>query len=171
MKAASKVTKLFRAGEFVLLVPLLLLTLLAPASAVTLAPGDILVSDYSAFGSQQATGPGGVIRVDPTSGAQTVISSAGSFSEPVRIAINANGDIFVSDQNNGVFRVDSQTGAQTLVSAGGYFIAPFGIAIAANGDLLVADAGGSVLRVDPTDGTQTVVATLAATWLLRPGLR
>jgi hypothetical protein len=89
----------------------------------------------------------------------------------VRIAINANGDIFVSDQNNGVFRVDSQTGAQTLVSAGGYFIAPFGIAIAANGDLLVADAGGSVLRVDPTDGTQTVVATLAATWLLRPGLR
>ncbi|TLZ82898.1 MAG: hypothetical protein E6K11_00865 [Methanobacteriota archaeon] len=42
----------------------------------------ILVADEDAFG-----GSGGVIRVDPTTGAQTVVSSGGNFVDPVGIAV------------------------------------------------------------------------------------
>ena len=54
------------------------------AKAVTLNPGDILVADLNAFG-----GPGAIFRVDPTTGAQTTISSGGNFVGPAGIAIVA----------------------------------------------------------------------------------
>jgi hypothetical protein len=62
----------------------LLIFLLAAAevAAVTLNPGDILIADQGAFG-----GGGGVIRVDPTTGIQTTVSSGGSFVNPFGIAI------------------------------------------------------------------------------------
>ena len=48
---------------------------------VTINPGDILVSDPGAF-----SGHGAVLRVDPTSGNQTVVSQGGSFSrESIRL--------------------------------------------------------------------------------------
>src|SRR2546426_1907709 len=54
----------------------------------------ILVADEDAFG-----GSGGVIRVNPTTGAQTVVSSSGNFVEPTAIAIAGNGDILIADPN------------------------------------------------------------------------
>src|SRR5207247_2000779 len=74
-------------------------------------------------------------RVDPTTGAQTVVSSGGNFVTPVGIAIAANGDILVADLNalggpGGVIRVDPTTGAQTVVSSGGPFRNPPGRAVA-----------------------------------------
>jgi hypothetical protein len=94
--------------------------------------GDILVADTGAFAGFQ----GGVIRVDPASGAQTTVSSGGSFFDPSGVALEADGDILVADQNafagpGGVIRVDPASGAQTTVSSGGSFLHPTGVAVVA----------------------------------------
>jgi hypothetical protein len=49
-------------------------------------PGDILATDFSAFG-----GPGGVIQVSSATGKQTTLSSGGIFEDPFGIAIEADG--------------------------------------------------------------------------------
>jgi len=136
------------------LIVLLTLTLGNYVAAATLNPGDLVVADPDAFGLA-----GGIIRVDPTTGAQTVVSSGGIFADPTGVAIAANGDIVIVDRARRVVRVDPTTGTQTIVSSGGRFVDPFRIAIDANGDFLVADVGArAIVRVDPTSGDQTIVS-------------
>jgi tRNA G37 N-methylase TrmD len=142
----------------------------------TAASAGILVADQSAFG-----GTGGVIRVDPLTGARTAVSdnsrpSGGpGFVDPAGIALAPNGAILVVDAaafagaGGGVIRVNPVTGARTAVSensspqGGPSFVDPFGIALAANGDILVADqnafgGGGGVIRVNPATGARTAVS-------------
>ena len=52
------------------------------ARATLILAGDILVADASAF-----DGSGGVIRVDPITGAQTTVSSGGSLVAPFDIVV------------------------------------------------------------------------------------
>ena len=148
------------------LVALVVLALLpaAEAGAVELKAGDILVADEDAFSAY-----GGVIRVDPATGAQTTVASGAPFSSPGDVAVEADRDILVADQEafggpGGVIRVNPADGAKTTVSSGGSFVDPSGIAVEADGDILVADAnafggGGGVIRVDPATGAQTTVSS------------
>ena len=136
----------------------------AEAGAVELEAGDILVADANAFGF-----PGGVIHLDPATGAQTTVSSGGSFNFPVDVAVEADRDILVVEQQafggpGGVIRVNPATGAQATLSSGGSFVDPSGIAVEPDGDILVSDAnafggGGGVIRVDPATGAQTTVSS------------
>jgi streptogramin lyase len=130
--------------------------LVAPSGIAIASNGDIFILDKDADA---------VIRVDPSSGTQTLVSSGGFFVGPLDLAIAANGDIFVVDPHaNLLIRVDPTSGAQTIVSSGGNFTGPYGIAIAGNGDILIGDSNtnlGSrtIIRVDPTSGAQTVVSS------------
>ncbi len=84
------------------------------------ANGDILVADASA----------GVIRVDPVTGAQTIVSSGGLLQSIHSVAVEANGDIVVADTGAAaVIRIDPVTGAQSIVSSGGTLGWPWGIAV------------------------------------------
>src|SRR5207249_1950114 len=98
--------------------------------------GDVIVADQNAFGGQ-----GGIIRVNPSTGAQTTISSGGSFKDPYGVAFAPNGDILVADHEafgggGGIIRVNPTTGAQTTVSSGGNFLAPTGIAVVPGGAMV-----------------------------------
>jgi DNA-binding beta-propeller fold protein YncE len=138
---------------------------------VAIAPdGDILVLDLTAFPNPK--GPAGaVIRVDPESGVQEVVSSAGFFGRATGIAVAPSGDIFIADDAFGgqVFRIDLATGAQALVTTGGMFTEPLTLAIAPNGtDILVIDRDfvdpirdgrGAIVHVDPLTGAQTLVSS------------
>jgi hypothetical protein len=149
--------------------------LLGPGVAAA-APGDVLVADFEAFGFG-----GGVIGVDPATGARTTVSAndapagAPDFVDPRGVAVEADGDILVADQTafgffGGVIRVDPATGARTTVSANGApaggpaFENPFGVAVEADGDILVADRDafanleGGVIRVDPATGARTALS-------------
>jgi len=152
----------------------------APAGAVTLQPGDILIADQSAFG-----GGGAVILVDPVTGQQTVVSNnainAGTdlFADPFGIVLDATGRILVADEssqgvsnNGGVIRVDPASGQQTAVSndtintGTDLFDDPNGLALDPQGRILIADGEsqgvsftGAVIRVDPATGQQTAVST------------
>ncbi len=119
-------------------------------SGIALAPnGDLLVADAEAFG-----GGGGVIRLNPVTGAQTNSYSGSPFVEPTDVAVAANGDILVVDQDavtsgcedpemksgcGAVIKIDPTTGAKTRIDSGASFWNPTAIAVAPNGDILVAD--------------------------------
>jgi sugar lactone lactonase YvrE len=142
-----------------LLAPVLLLLLFSsPVLAVVINPGDILVVDANSF-----NGNGGIFKVDPATGAQTLIATGGFLQEPVAIAIEADGRILVTDRTGLVIRVNPATGEQSVVSQHGLFVDPFGLALEANGSILVADAGyggsGAVIRVDPATGQQTLLTS------------
>lgn len=143
--------------------------------AIAIAPnGDILIADQSAF----AGFTGGVIRVDPVTGARTTVSSNLShpgpplFADPFGIAVAANGDIIVSDITPPqLIRVNAATGTRTLISSnvsgGPALVTPAGIAIAPSGDLLVADMNafggtGGVIRVNPVTGARSPVSANGA---------
>ncbi len=151
-------------GVMVALGSIVAVALATSVDGVTLAPGDILVADGRAV-----DGNGALLRIDPASGNQTVVSSGGFFSMPTGVTIGSDGTIYVLDRGafggtGGVIEVDPETGNQHVISPSGYFAEPFAIACAPNGDLLITDldainGNGAVIRVDPSTGTQTVLSS------------
>ncbi len=121
------------------------------SAALTLAPGDLVVVD---------TVTSVVVRVDPISGAQTLISSTGGFD----VAVAVDGTIWMS-QGRKVVRVDPTSGIQTVVAAD---LIPSGsqltgISIAPSGDIIVGAFGAtpSVISIDPVTGNATVLSSTA----------
>jgi DNA-binding beta-propeller fold protein YncE len=125
---------------------------------------------------------GAVIRVDPLTGVQSLVSSGSEFFDPAGIAVAPDGQIYVADNrapdNDGaVIRVDPRSGAQTLVTerssapGRGELDLPFGIAVERDGKLVVSNREspaslpllcqilGKVVRVDPVTGKQTRVSS------------
>jgi glucose/arabinose dehydrogenase len=134
------------------------------------AKGSMLVVD------PHASGAGGVIRVNPETGTQAMLSSgqeaAGtpSFRE-VGIALEAKGGILIVEQSlaggqggGRVTRINAKSGARKAVSSGGSFVSLVGVAVDAKGSILVTDANafggsGGVIRVHPKTGVQTKVSS------------
>jgi Ca2+-binding RTX toxin-like protein len=141
--------------------------------------GQIVVADYAAF-----SGPGGVIAVDPVTGAETdlssndlpINSSSHFFATPVDLTVAPSGRILVADYDafggtGGVISVDPATGKETKVSANDMavnsgsqlFVDPNSIAISSTGQILISDRGafggtGGVISVDPATGKETKVS-------------
>jgi Ca2+-binding RTX toxin-like protein len=149
----------------------------APAAAsAQLSAGDIVVADPNAF-----DGDGGLIDVNPDTGAQAplsnnTISSQDLFRDPTSVTLIPNGTLVVADPaafggSGGLIRVDPATGQQTplsnnALSLQGLFADPVGVAVAHSGDLLVTDSsasggGGAVISVDPETGQQSLVSNNA----------
>jgi sugar lactone lactonase YvrE len=137
-------------------------------TGVAVAPnGTVYVVDFYCC----TNGNGGVIRLDPTTGAQTIVSDDSppnspvtGFAQPWALAVASSGTIYVVDQSRGIFRVDPATGQQTILTA---LLPPLsipnGIAITSDGTLYVTDAdccageGGGIIRIDPTTGMATIL--------------
>ena len=124
----------------------------SPATAAVLLNHDIVIAD-----------PGRrlVARVNPATGAETVISSGGYFDGPNDVVVDpARKFAYVTDFSaNAIIKVDVATGAQTLFTG---FHGPAFIDFDRGGKLLVTEDGfndGRLLRVDPQTGASTVVAT------------
>jgi sugar lactone lactonase YvrE len=139
--------------------------------------GDLVVADMGVRNVKD----GSVIRVNPYTGHQTLLSSGTLFYDPAGITVAPDGALYVVDSfpgaNGGaVIKVDPASGAQTLVSsnfsAGHLFDLSFGIAIDRDGSLVVVNRSlggqlplgcglaGSVMRVNPTNGAQSPLAGL-----------
>ena len=145
------------------------------------ADGDLLVADLG----EPEVKDGAIIRVNPYTGRQTLVSSGGYFYDPAGITVGPDGSIYVIDplfvddlvhpQGGLVIRVDPHTGAQQLVASN--FDSPhlfnyaFGIAmrddghfVVANrslaGDLLSCVPAGRVLDVSPLDGSQSLLGVV-----------
>jgi hypothetical protein len=134
--------------------------------AVAPGGGSLYVVDMGEFAAGNAPAADGrIIRIDPASGAQTIVSQGGELVDPAGIAVAPNGTLYVVD-NVGVggnprvpgggrptvIRIDPVSGAQSVVSRDGDLCYPFGIALDQGGGILVTDFGdlnvGGVVQVD-----------------------
>jgi hypothetical protein len=145
--------------------------------------GDLIVADMGA----QNVKDGSIIRVNPYTGHQTLVSGGASnlggnqFYDPAGITVAPDGTLYVVDSfpgaNTGaVIKVNPSTGAQQLIASDfqpdHLFDLSFGIAIDRDGSLVVVNRSlggllpdpcglaGSVIRVNPTDGSQSLMAGL-----------
>ncbi|WP_119730195.1 hypothetical protein [Thermomonospora amylolytica] len=143
------------------------ITLTATTRQQGLPPGTIIVAASHAFSPPEGgLVRGGVIRVDPRTGAQTKISFGGLIEKPFAVAIEADGTILLPDHDK-ICRVDPTTGAQTVLGPFDMLQGPHGLAVEPDGRILVTHSGpsigeGGILRIDPKTGEQEVVAAVSS---------
>jgi sugar lactone lactonase YvrE len=127
-----------------------------PYDIVVAGDGSLLVADMGGFAtSSDHTPDGRIIRVDPVTGQQSIVSSGNLLVDPAGLTLDPDGLIYVVENvgtlgTPSVISVNPTTGAQTLVAQGGQLCYPFGIAAEADGSLLVTDYG------DFSDGSTVV---------------
>ena len=131
--------------------------------------GTLLIADLNDPSTSAGGTPtldGRIIRIDRSTGTQTLLSSGGELANPTGIAVGDDGRIYVADpfgpnlpaQLGRVIEIDAANGSQTVLSEGGFLEHPVGIAALSSGDLAVADGIGRLLLVDPATGDQTLVS-------------
>jgi sugar lactone lactonase YvrE len=146
----------------------------SPTGIAVDATGNLIVAESFEIAINNVVVPS-IIRIDPTTGARTLVSSntapAGGpdLVHPWGLAIEADGSILVADStafpqgNGGLIRVDPVTGTRSVLSrnglpAGGPNLAhPTDVAVAPNGDIYVVD-DRAVIRVDSATGARTLVS-------------
>ena len=126
-----------------------------PQGVVVEPTGNLVVLDAAS----------GLVRVDPVTGAQTLLTPATAFSTaplgPTSIAIEPNGTILVADGS--IVRVDPTSGAVTAFASGGSLMPCQGVAVDMNGMIYgtvpAAMMGGdsAVVSVDPVTAAQTLI--------------
>ena len=156
-----------------------------PYDIAVAADGSLLVADMGAYAtSTDRTPDGRIIRVDPVTGRQSLVSSGNLLVDPAGLAVAPDGLIYVVENvgtlgTPGVVRVNPTTGAQTLVTQGGQLCYPFGIAVHPDGSVLVTSYGdfsdgatvincvhdfGALVRIDLATGTQSILSRNAPEW-------
>ena len=135
--------------------------------------GDLVVADYGTLvlnnrpivECPRATGS--LVRVERSTGRQTVLAEGNLLRSPFGVAIDPGGRILVANEGvnatAAVVAVDPVTGRQSVVASntgGDVFRLPERVAVAPDGRLLVtdfelADRFGGIVRVAPEDGAQT----------------
>ena len=154
---------------------------------VVLGPdGDILVVTSNG-GSGSTPGRGTLIRVNPVTGARTLVSDFGNSAQgplgfnPEGVAVSGPGEVLVLDidalapggsvARGLLFRVSLATGTRTIVSnfsdigQGRLGIDPPDVDVEPDGSILVVEAGtgsvadlGVLFRIDPVSGVRTVLS-------------
>lgn len=122
-------------------------TAFGQTSASKLNPGDILYAD-----SGNTVDGGFIIKVDPNTGQETVLSSGGLLQLPFAPLIDSTGQIVVSDSGR-LLRVNPKTGIQTVIANNnrGLLGYPLGMALSQSGAILVANLR-AVIQVNPVNG-------------------
>ena len=97
------------------------------------ADGHVLVGD---------SGNHSIFRLDPLTGAATLLVAPGTVNNATNLAVESNGDILVADPSKGVLRFDPTSGSQIgpilVLDANA---APSNVAVAADTTLWVTDVG------------------------------
>ncbi len=143
----------------------------SPRALAIDAAGNIYVADYGSHLIRKVTVAGDVSTLaGSVQGHVDGTGSAAAFNRPYGLAVDANGNIFVSDQANARIRKISPVGVVTTVAGteGGAIYGPQGIAVTASGTVIVADAFGHAIKsVSPAGVVTTLLDLMSVTPALR----
>jgi sugar lactone lactonase YvrE len=149
--------------------------LFVPTAVAIDGDGTLVVADI------QLDRPGRVVRVDPASGAVTVIADGWPLITPSDVVLDARGDVLVADLDAGsrldfptgslagtgaVYRIARETGVATLVALDCCRWNASALAPTPRGEIAVVDLGfsvftgdGALALIDPATGVQRAIAT------------
>jgi len=98
-------------------------------------------------------------------GYTTVITLGSGFTNPNGVAVDATGNVFVSDLgNNAVKEILAAGGYTTINSLGSNFSGPACVAVDANGNVFVADSGNNAVKEILAAGGYITVNTLSSSF-------
>jgi hypothetical protein len=113
-----------------------------------------------------------IIKIDPRTGAQQLVSSGGILYNPLAIVPGPGDNIYVLDEHafgtGALDEINLASGHQRVISTGGLLRFPIDLAKDPSGDLIVFNrdsatdftvGAGSVLRIDPNSGKQTLLSS------------
>ena len=138
-----------------------------PTYAIEAPNGQLYVTDLQAFGT------GAILRVDPNTGQQFLVTK-GQFINGPNVLAWENGQLYVANEADGtgtvhsLVQVDPTTGAQTLITNGssGGFTVPTGMEPGPNSTVYISDEPGGYSGADPggvwqvnlSTGNQTLIS-------------
>jgi streptogramin lyase len=128
----------------------------SPNSLEFAPDGRLYVVDYEAFG-----GRGGVLLLDPATGAATPLAGGPPFTQPDGLALSPDGSLYVTDLGaNSIFRVNPAAGAVNTLSSGPQLADVDGIAVEpSTGRIFATTLSHAVYSVDPQTGVASVLST------------
>ena len=150
-----------------------------PAGVAVDGSGNVYVADYQNHGIREIT-PAGVVTTLAgrlgTAGTNNGTGTAARFNNPLGVAVDASGSVYVGDSGNHAIRKITPGGVVTTlaglvgtsgtndgVGAAARFYYPEGVAVDGSNYVYVADAGNSCIRKVAPDGTVTTLAGLCGT--------
>ena len=145
-----------------------------PYGVITDAAGDVLVADAFNSTIRKVAPDGTVTTLAGAAGVKGALDGTGSdaaFQQPLSVAVDPSGNIFVADTANNLIRkVTSDGVVSTFAGLAGFsgstdgvgsfarFNGPAAVAVDAAGNVYVADRGNNTIRRVATDLTVTTVA-------------
>jgi hypothetical protein len=148
-----------------------------PAGVAVDGSGNLYVADYNNHAIRKIT-PAGVVTTlagrPGTSGTNNGTGTAARFTNPLGVAVDTNGTVYVGDSGNNAIRKITPAGVVTTlagligtsgtndgVGAAARFNYPEDVAVDGSNYVYVADEGNSCIRKVAPDGTVTTLAGLS----------
>jgi streptogramin lyase len=139
-------------------------TLVASGVPFTTAGGLAVESDGTIV-VMNPSSPGGLIRVNPVTGAQSAVADTGVC--PRGVAVDGAGNLVIAGDSqfvfgqfrcplDAVFRLSG--GVRTTVTQSENVVSPRAVTVDRTGRIFVLDGASGTIRVDPATGAQTVIA-------------
>ncbi|MEQ5838511.1 NHL repeat-containing protein [Paraburkholderia acidicola] len=147
-----------------------------PAAVTADATGNVYVADSNNNTIRKIT-PAGVVTTlagSATAGSTNGTGAAASFNGPFGVAVDASGNVYVTDSNNNEIRKITPAGVVTTLAGSGAagsadgtgaaasFSNPNGVAVDASGNVYVADSGNNKIRKITQAGVVTTLAGAGA---------
>jgi streptogramin lyase len=150
-----------------------------PAGVAVDGSGNVYVAEYKNHAIRKIT-PGGMVTTlagrPGTYGTNNGTGTAARFTNPIGVAVDTSGTVYVGDLGNSAIRKITPLGVVTtlagLVGTSGTndgvgvaarFNQPEGVAVDGSNYVYVADAGNNCIRKVAPDGTVTTLAGLSGT--------
>jgi streptogramin lyase len=150
-----------------------------PAGVAVDGSGNVYVAEYQNHAIRKIT-PAGVVTTlagrPGTSGTNNGTGTAARFTNPLGVAVDTSGTVYVGDSGNSAIRKITPAGVVTTlagligtsgtndgVGVAARFYSPEDVAVDGSNYVYVADAGNSCIRKVAPDGTVTTLAGLCGT--------
>ena len=121
------------------------------------ASGNVYVSDQQNGGAVKVMPPG-CTSTNFTNNACAIGTLGGGFQSPQGLAVDASGNVYVSDQQNGGAVKEMPSGCASLscvTNLGGGFDNPWGVAVDTSGNVYVADTYSGLVKEMPPGCTSS----------------
>ena len=135
-----------------------------PAGLAVDSSGSVYVADSANNAIRKITGDGTVSTLAGTAssaGSADGTGASASFNQPVGVAVDGAGNVYVADSGNSELRKITSGGVVTTIQStagSAQFNNPYGIAVDGNGTLYVADTFNNAVRTVSTSGDASTLA-------------